>query len=130
MIVTELDLGSERLALLPAGWQQDGTPQAALQLFRRRWKNQMANHRTMRTLPSGLGMAVGADSERGVFYEAVPLGWSDGQLIFDTVDGFQHGRVKRRPVEADFDIVELRSGQVLAEVRKKAAGDAAAKVSR
>lgn len=126
MIVTAIDLANERIALLPPGWQLDGTPHDALVLLRRRWKNQMANHRSMRSLPSGLGMAVGADSDKGVFYEGVPVGWSDGRLIFETVDGFRHGRVKRRAVAADFDIVEMRTGKVLAAVRKPA-GDAPSK---
>lgn len=120
MIVTEEDLLSDEIALLPPGWQEDGAAHVALGLFRRRHKNQMANCRTMRLLPSGLGLAVGADSDKGVVFEAVPLGWSDGRLIFDTVDGFQRGRVKRRAVAADFDVVDLRTGEVLASVRRGA----------
>lgn len=117
MIVTQHDLESGKLALLPPDWRIHGTARQALAVQRRRWHNQLANHRNMRTLPSGSGLVVGADSDRGIVIERVPLCWRFRVLIFAIVPGSPSGEILTREVPADFDVVEVESSQVLASAR-------------
>ena len=117
MIVTQHDLESGKLAILPPDWRTHGTARQALAVQGRRWQNQLANHRNMRTLPSGSGLVVGADSDRGILIERVPKRWCFRVLLFAIVPGSPSAEILTREVPADFDVVEVASSQVLASVR-------------
>lgn len=117
MRVTQEDLDSGRLALLPPDWRVHGTARQALAVQRRRYQNQLANHRSMRTLPSGSGLVVGADSDRGVVTELVPQGWRCRILVMAIVPGSSTAQIQTREVATDFDVVDLATSQVLASCR-------------
>lgn len=117
MIVTKKDLESGRLALLPPDWRVHGTARQALAVQGRRWQNQLANHRSMRTMPSGSGLVVGADSDRGVVTELVPQGWRRRVLVMAITPGSATAEPLTREVATDFDVVEVTTSQVLASCR-------------
>lgn len=117
MRVTKEDLQSGRIALLSPDWRQHQTADGALALQRRRWHHQLCNHRSMRTMPSGSGLVVGADSDRGVIIELVPQGWRYRILVMAIVPGSATAEMLTREVQTDFDVVEVATNTVLASAR-------------
>lgn len=121
MIVTNHDIASGRLAILPVGWQEYGSAAQALAASRLKWFAEDAERKLRGELPSGWGLIHSANTQEAVVHEFVVKERRAGAIVLDTLPGDPDGSFRLRSVPMDFDVVDLVEGKVLARARRPAA---------
>lgn len=112
MIVTEEELSQGRYLILPAGWEEYGTPlQARARLAPiMRGKEREACYRPF-------ALQCGADTDKGVLVCIVAKWLAPGKWAFEARAGDPEGNPQTEEVKADFDVINCFTEKVAARVR-------------
>lgn len=112
MIVTNADLSSLRLAVLPPGWQPM-TPEEAIKTNNATWLARQREKQIYGKPLQGFGFIESADSARGIVNEVMARWRGDTFLLYTRRDD-PEGTILTREVPMHFDVVDRVTGDVLA----------------
>lgn len=119
MKVSNDDIASGRLAVLPVGWQRFGSVKDALKALREEWRESDRAAAAVGKLPTGWGLISAADTDVGtvdevIVDEVIVERRTAGGLILAVAKNDPDGNILTKSVPAAYDVVDVATGEVLA----------------